>query len=70
MVASVSLGGTFVRSGFTFRKAFLLLLSFALSTPIGVAIGLSLSSESILVSSILLSVSCGTFIYVSCTEII
>lgn len=70
LVASVSLGGTFVRSGFTFRKALLLLFSFALSTPIGVAIGLGLSSESIMVSSIMLSISCGTFIYVSCTEII
>jgi zinc transporter 1/2/3 len=66
----VSLGGNFVRSGFTFNKAVLLLLSFALSTPLGVAIGLGLSEESILVSSILLSLSVGTFVYVSCTEII
>jgi len=46
------------------------MFSFALSTSIGVAIGLGLSEESVLVSSILLSISTGTFIYVSCTEII
>lgn len=59
-----------MRSGFSFGKATCLLFSFALSTPIGVAIGLGLTGESVLVSSVLLSISTGTFIYVSCTEII
>lgn len=59
-----------MRSGFSFGKAFGLMFSFAISTSIGVAIGLGLSQSSVLVSSILLAISTGTFIYVSCTEII
>ena len=69
-VASVSLGGNFVRSGFSFGKATCLMFSFAISTSIGVAIGLGLTEASPLVSSIFLAISTGTFIYVSCTEII
>ena len=69
-IASVSLGGNFVTAGFTFWKSFCLMFSFAISTSIGVAIGLGLTESSVLVSSILLAISTGTFIYVSCTEII
>jgi len=69
-IASVSLGGNFVSAGFTFWKSFCLMFSFAISTSLGVAIGLGLTESSVLVSSILLAISTGTFIYVSCTEII
>ncbi len=42
-IASVSLGGNFVSAGFTFWKSFCLMFSFAVSSSIGVAIGLGLS---------------------------
>lgn len=69
LVAAISLGGTFSRSGFTFPKAFGLLISFSLSTPIGMTIGILLTDQDPIVSIILMSISAGTFIYVSCTEI-
>lgn len=46
------------------------MFAFALSASIGVAIGLILTESGELVSSILLAISTGTFVYVSCTEII
>lgn len=70
LVAAVSLGGTFSRSGFSFWKSFGLLISFSISTPIGMTIGILVSDSPSLVSIVLLSISSGTFIYVSCTEIL
>ena len=70
MVAAISLGGTFSRAGFTFAKSMCLLISFSLSTPIGMVIGILISDENPLVGIILMSLSSGTFIYVSCTEIL
>ena len=69
-VASVSLGASFVRSGFSCGKATGLMIAFALSLSIGVAIGLGLTGTSPLLTSIMLSISTGTFVYTSCTEII
>lgn len=43
LVASISLGGTFSRSGFSFKKSLGLVIAFSLSTPIGMSIGLILS---------------------------
>jgi zinc transporter 1/2/3 len=69
-VASISLGGTFCRSGFTFKKSFGLVFAFSLSTPIGMTIGVLLSDSDPIVGVVLMSISAGTFIYVSCTEIL
>ena len=46
------------------------MFAFAISLSIGIAIGLGLSDASVLVSSIMFSLSVGTFIYAACTEII
>ena len=50
--------------------AFGLLISFSISTPIGITIGILVTDSPTLVSIILMSISSGTFIYVSCTEIL
>ena len=70
LVASISLGGTFSRSGFSFKKSLGLIIAFSLSTPIGMSIGLGLTDSDPLVGVVLMSISAGTFIYVSCTEIL
>jgi zinc transporter ZupT len=64
------MSGTFYRSGFTFKKIIGLIIAFSFSTPIGMSIGVVLSEQNPIVGSILLAISSGTFIYVSCTEII
>lgn len=70
LVAAISLGGTFSRSGFSVKKSLGLLIAFAISTPIGMTIGILLTDTNVLVGVVLMSISAGTFIYVSCTEIL
>lgn len=52
------------------RQALLLMIIFALSTPIGIAIGIIFSSSNQLVTCIMMGISAGTFIYISSAEII
>ena len=47
-----------------------MILLFALFTPFGIVIGLIFSGTSFLIQGILLSVSAGTFLYVSASEVI
>ena len=68
--AAVSLGGAFARSGFSLKEIILLLALFSILAPIGIAIGMSISEESMFVSVLFMSISGGTFIYVACSEII
>ena len=70
LAAAVSLGGTVSRTDFTFWKGFGLIAFFAVATPIGLLVGLGLKSSSPLAAPVLNSLSAGTFIYVSCTEIL
>jgi len=59
------------KSGFEFKKLFWFMLLFAFATPIGCSIGLALSGEnSELVGIIFTSLAGGSFIYVSCSELI
>jgi len=58
------------KSGFEFKKLFWFLLLFSLATPLGCAIGLALSDLSDLVGIIFTSLAGGSFIYVSCSELI
>lgn len=52
------------------KKALTILCIFVLASPIGIAAGILLSGQSVLVQAIFLSLSCGTFIYIAASEII
>jgi zinc transporter ZupT len=52
------------------KKALIILCIFVLASPIGVAAGILLAGQSVLVQAIFLSLSCGTFIYIAASEII
>jgi zinc transporter ZupT len=43
---------------------------FAVTAPIGIIIGLAVEKTSLVVDTIFLSISGGTFVYVACTELI
>ena len=67
---SFALGISFFKSG-TDKGTFIrMILLFALFTPFGIVIGLIFSGTSFLIQGILLSVSAGTFLYVSASEVI
>lgn len=69
--ASISLGAAFAKTGFTLKQICLFIFLFSLSTPIGIAIGMGISSGVHEVMNVVfMSLSAGTFIYVACTEII
>ena len=68
--AAVSLGGAFANSGHTFKQTVIFITLFALTTPLGIGIGMQLAETSQLLDTVLLSISGGTFIYVACSEII
>jgi zinc transporter ZupT len=54
----------------SWRAILITFLGFALSEPIGIAIGLAISKSSELVASIIVSLAGGTFVYVACSEIL
>ena len=68
--AAVSLGGAFARTGYSTKAIVLFLILFALTTPLGIIIGMSISHGNAIVDTIFAALSGGTFIYVSCSEII
>jgi len=43
---------------------------FSLTAPIGIVIGINIFKTSLVVDTVVLSISGGTFIYVACTEVI
>jgi zinc transporter 1/2/3 len=57
------------KSGFEFKKLFWFLVLFSFATPLGVIIGLCLTDAK-LVGIIFTSLAGGSFIYVSCSELI
>lgn len=66
-----ALGVLFVKAKFTKKFYYLIVTLFAIIGPIGVTIGIVLSATAgELVEGIFLSFSTGTFLYVSCSEII
>jgi len=67
---SLALGISFFKSG-TERNIFIkMILIFSLFSPSGIIIGILFSSAGYLIEGILLSVSGGTFLYVSASEVI
>lgn len=68
--AAVSLGAGFAKTGFSVVKIAVFISLFSLSTPIGIIIGLGVSGEVPILTSVFFQLSAGTFIYVACTEII
>ena len=58
------------KSGFEFKKLFWFMFLFSFATPLGCSIGLALSDASPLVGIIFTSLAGGSFIYVSCSELI
>lgn len=69
--ASLTLGISFVKSGVTKKQFIIMILIFAFITPVGIALGMALTSlSSDTVAGIFLSISVGTFIYIACSEVI
>jgi len=67
---SFTLGLSFFKSKLENSTYIKLILMFSLFTPIGILIGMILTSTNVLVEAVFLSLSGGTFLYVSTTEII
>ena len=66
-----ALGIFFVQAKLTKKNYFLLIIFFSLIGPIGVLLGILLSTTaSDFLEGILLSISSGTFLYVACSEVI
>ena len=68
--AAASLGGAFTRTGYTLKQIILFIVLFALTTPIGILIGMAITESNALIDTIFMGLSGGTFIYVACSEII
>jgi zinc transporter 1/2/3 len=68
--AAISIGGTFTRADFTFKQILLCLSLFSISAPIGTIIGMSLTESNLVCDTVFMGLAGGTFIYVSCNEII
>ena len=69
--ASLTLGISFVKSKLSKKQLIIMVLIFALIGPVGIALGLILSSTANeQVEGILLAISTGTFLYIACSEVI
>ena len=69
--AALTLGISFVKSGVSQKEFIINILVFSFITPIGVSIGMALTSfSSDFIAGIFLSISVGTFIYIACSEIV
>ena len=69
--ASLTLGISFVKAGVKRNKLISMVAIFALIGPVGIAIGLILSTEANeFIQGIFLAISVGTFIYIACTEVL
>lgn len=66
----ISLGGAFARTGYSIKEIASSLGVFSLTAPLGIIIGMVISESNKLVDVCFLSFSGGTFLYVSCSEII
>ena len=69
--AALTLGISFVKSGVSQKEYIINILIFSFITPLGIIIGMALTSfSSDYIAGIFLSISVGTFIYISCSEVI
>jgi zinc transporter 1/2/3 len=67
---ALTIGISFSKSNITKKRSTIMVIIFALATPIGALIGVLLNGANDIVKGILLAVSAGTFIYIAATEII
>jgi zinc transporter 1/2/3 len=67
---SMSICIALTKSNMPFRQIFKFILLFSFATPLGTSIGILLGEAPPLVSIIFTSMAGGTFIYVSCSELI
>jgi zinc transporter 1/2/3 len=67
---SMSISIAMTKSKMEFSRLFKFIFLFSLATPTGIAIGIALSNTPEIVSIIFTSMAGGTFIYVSCSELI
>lgn len=58
------------KSGMEFKQVFLFLCIFASATPLGTLMGILLSGMSDMINVVFMSIAGGSFIYVSCSELI
>ena len=69
--ASLTLGISFVKSNVSKNEYIINILIFSSFTPIGIIIGMALTSFSNdYIAGIFLSISVGTFIYIACSEVV
>lgn len=67
---ALSMGISFVEGGVSRTKAILLTFFLASLSPLGMLVGWALSSLNDTVAGVCMALSAGTFLYISCTEII
>ena len=68
---ALALGTAFTKAGFSTCGNIVMLSIFGILTPIGMVIGIVLeASSNPILDTVMVSLSAGSFIYVSCTEII
>ena len=67
---SFALGISFYNAGIQNKKFIEMLTIFTFFTPVGILIGMYFSKSGLLVEGIMLSISSGTFVYVSTSEVI
>lgn len=67
---SMSISIAMQKSGFEFRKLFMFILLFSFATPLGTLMGVLLNGLDELVNIIFMSLAGGSFVYVSCSELI
>lgn len=69
-VAALALGVAAASSNLSMKQASIPIIIFVLSTPLGMLVGLGLEPTEGLTYVIINTLSAGTFVYVSCSEII
>lgn len=67
---ALTVGISFVSAGINYNRCFWMIIFLSFITPLGVLLGYFLSSMSDKVVGVALAISAGTFIYISCAEII
>ena len=67
MSLGISLSKTF---GDDFKKILMMVILFALATPVGIALGIGLGEAPEIVDIIFSCLAGGTFVYIACSEVI
>lgn len=67
---SMSISISLIKSFDQFSTIFKLMLLYSFITPVGTIIGIVLGDAPIIIQIVFMSLACGTFLYVSCSELI